>query len=156
MPRQGGTAAPAEGDYLQVTSEHLIYRDDTGAAAFRGRARVSLLEGWLEAGAVEVDLTERTRAVAEVRAAGGVSLSLERDSAGRSTEPVLATADRMTYRPAERVLRLHGERAPASVRRLGRGGGTTTGRLLTYHLDSGALDVESGDQTPGRIRTGGP
>jgi len=156
VPRERATAAPAEGDYLQVFAEHLLFREQTGRALFSGQARVSLREGWMEAREIEVELTAGARDVAEIRANGGVNVGLERDATGRAAEPVLATADRLDYRPAERVIRLHGDQAPASVRRVGGGGGTTTGRQLTYHLDSGALDVESGNQTPGRIRTGGP
>jgi hypothetical protein len=51
------------------------------------------------------------------------------------------------------TIRLLGDRVPASVRRIGQGGGTTTGRVLRYRLDTGTLDVESGEQGPGRIRS---
>jgi hypothetical protein len=69
--------------------------------------------------------------------------------------PFAGTADRLVYRPSESVVLLYGDRSPAAVRRIGEGGGTTTGRVLRYRLDSGSLEVESGEQGSARVRTGG-
>jgi lipopolysaccharide export system protein LptA len=67
--------------------------------------------------------------------------------------PISGTADRLVYKPALASVRLFGDEAPAVVRRIGEGGGTTKGRELHYRLDTGALDVESGEQGSGRIRS---
>ena len=50
---------------------------------------------------------------------------------------------------------LHGDQSPAIVRLTGKGGGTTTGRVLAYRLDLGTLDVDSGGQGAASIRTSG-
>ena len=39
------------------------------------------------------------------------------------------------------------------ARRLGSAGGTTLGRVLRYRLETGTLEVESGEQGPAQIVT---
>ena len=48
---------------------------------------------------------------------------------------------------------LYGLESPAVVRRQGEGGGTTRGRELHYRLDTEALEVISGSQDAGTIRS---
>ena len=60
---------------------------------------------------------------------------------------------RIVYDAASRVLRVFGDKAPATVRSTGPKGGTTVGRVLRYDLDSGALEVESGERNRATIRT---
>jgi hypothetical protein len=68
---------------------------------------------------------------------------------------ISGTADRMSYDPHEATVLLFGDSKPAAVRRIGGGGGTTTGRVLRYHLDLGTLEVDAGELGPARIRTAG-
>jgi lipopolysaccharide transport protein LptA len=154
IPRETGRDAIAEGDYLQIGADALRYEDATGLAVYTGEVRVGLREGWLEAGRVEVQLARESRAIEEVRAFEPVRVEVHRTGAREMDRPLAGTADRLVYRPSEAVVLLFGDRTPATVRRIGEGGGTTTGRVLRYRLDSGSLEVESG-QAPARIRTGG-
>ena len=58
-----------------------------------------------------------------------------------------------SYDATTRVLRVFGDKAPATVRSTGANGGTTVGRVLRYELDSGALEVESGERDRATIQT---
>jgi lipopolysaccharide transport protein LptA len=153
IPRDTTDGAAAEADYVQIGSDRLDYDDAAGLAVYRGEVRVRLAEGWLEAERVEVDLGTAERRIREIQADGAVRLEFQRTSDGALARALNGTADRLVYRPAEATLRLFGERAPAVVRRAGEGGGTTTGRALNYDLETGKLDVESGEQGAGRIKS---
>jgi len=153
IPREGTGSASSEADYLQIGADRLDYTDAEGLAVYVGHVRVRMLEGWLEAEHVEVELSLESRQVEEIRASGAVRVEFHRSSEGKMKRPVSGTADRLLYRPTEATIRLFGDQVPAAVRRIGEGGGTTTGRELHYRVDTGALDVESGEQGPGRIRS---
>jgi lipopolysaccharide transport protein LptA len=153
IPREREGPAAAEGDYLQITADRLDYDDRDGRAVYEGSVRVRLAEGWLEAQRVEVELGQDTRRIRELRARQDVRIEFHRTGEGDLARPITGTADRLVYRPAEASVRLYGEQSPAAVRRIGEGGGTTTGRELHYRVDTGTLDVESGEQGPGRIRS---
>jgi hypothetical protein len=92
--------------------------------------------------------------VAEGRAFDEVRGEFRPPVADGAPQPLGGTADRALYRPTESVVWLYGDRAPATVRRLGGGGGTTTGKALRYRLDLGTLEVESGSR--GTVRIGTP
>jgi lipopolysaccharide transport protein LptA len=153
IPREAKGVAAGEEDFIQISANQLDYDDAHGLAVYVGQVRVRLLEGWLEAERVEVELALESRQVHEVRASNAVRVEFHRTSEGEMARPVSGTADRLLYLPGEASLRLFGEHAPAAVRRIGEGGGTTTGRELHYRVDTGTLDVESGEQGPGRIRS---
>jgi lipopolysaccharide transport protein LptA len=155
IPREPDALAVSEDDYVQIGARELRYDDRAGLARYTGEVRVQLAEGWLEAARVEVELGSGSRRIREVRAAGDVRLEFERNAEGELAEPLSGNADRVVYDPARAAVRLFGDRAPASVRRIGSGGGTTSGRVLAYHLDTGTLDVDAGAQAPARIRTAG-
>jgi len=153
FPRETGLPAAAAADYVQIASDRLDYDDATGLAVYTGEVTARLAEGWLESERVEVLLSAESREIREIRASGSVVLEVHSTSEDEMARPFSGTADRLVYTPAESTLVLYGDQSPAAVRRIGSGGGTTTGRVLTYHLDSGSLDVDSGGQG-GRIRTG--
>jgi lipopolysaccharide transport protein LptA len=153
IPRESNGAAASEEDYIQIGADRLDYDDRNGLAVYVGQVRIRLVEGWLEAERVEVELALDSRQVHEIRASNAVRVEFHRTSEGELARPVSGTADRLVYQPADASVRLFGDQAPAAVRRIGEGGGTTTGRELHYRVDTGALDVESGEQGPGRIRS---
>ncbi len=153
FPREAGSGAATEADYLQIGADRLEYDDGRGLAVYRGHVRVRLAEGWLEAQRVEVDLAADSRRIREIRASESVRIEFHRSSDGEMARPISGTADRLVYHPAESTVVLFGDQAPATVRRIGEGGGTTTGRVLRYRVDAGTLDVESGEQGSGRIRS---
>ncbi len=155
IPRDSGTPAVSADEYLQISAGALVYDDAAGSATYTDAVRVVLAEGWIEANRLELDLPQDSGRVDQVRGFDDVKLELrdaEREDAVRA---VSCSADRIVYKPLEKTVRLFGDRAPASVRRLGEGGETTLGRVLSYRLDQGTLEVESGDQGPARIRTSG-
>lgn len=152
IPRGAGTSV-SSADYLLITANALTYDDRTGQAVYTGQVRVRLFEGWLEAERVEVDLAPENRGIREIRASETVRVEFHRNTEGELARPLSGSADRLVYTPLDATVRLLGEQAPASVRRIGAGGGTTTGRVLRYRLDSGTLEVESGDPGHGRIRS---
>ena len=152
FPRGTGAAA-AESDYLQIAARELSYDDRTGRAVYTGEVRVRLFEGWLEAEMVEIILDRETRAIKEIRAVDRVHIEFHRTSEGKLERPLSGTADRLLYSPEQATIWLYGDQTPPAVRRMGDGGGTTTGRVLSYGLDSGNLEVDSGEQGLGRIRS---
>jgi lipopolysaccharide transport protein LptA len=155
IPREPDVETVSEADYVQIGANELSYDDRAGVALYTGDVRLRLVEGWMEAERVEVALGEASGRVREVRATGAVRLEFQRTAEGEASEPVGGEADRVVYEPKSATVRLYGDHAPASVRRIGAGGGTTSGRVLAYHLDSGTLDVDAGAQSPARIRTSG-
>jgi len=155
IPRYKERAALAEDDYLQIASDRLEYAESSRRAEYVGHVRVRLAEGWMEAERMEVLLSPDGDGVLDVRAYDSVQIEF-RDSEGDGTPTLISgKADRLSYTPADETIRLYGDNAPAAVRRMGEQEGTTTGRVLRYQLDTGALEVDSGDQGPARIRTTG-
>jgi lipopolysaccharide transport protein LptA len=153
FPREAAAAAVSADDYVQILSDALDYDGAGALAVYRGQVRVRFAEGWLEAQRVEVDLGGDERRIREVRAFDDVRLEVHRTAKGSLARPMAGASDRLVYTPPDATLVLFGDRSPASVRRAGDGGGTTTGRVLTYRLDTGTLDVDSGGRGPGRIVT---
>jgi len=153
LPRveTGPTASSA--DYLQVTSERLRYRGREGHAIFDGAVKVRLVEGWLDSQEVDVSLTEGDQTVREILAKGEVRFEFQSPQGEESDPPVTGEGDRVLYEPLKRTVTLYGDRTPAAIRRQTDQGGTTRGRVLRYHLDTGDLEVESGDQDRAKIKT---
>ena len=101
-----------------------------------------------------VELGVEGEGVLEIRAHGDVVFEFRAPGSDGMPRPVTGTGDRLVYDPEGRVMTLYGDRAPAAVRRAdGEGEGTTKGRVLRYHLDTGALEVQSGDSDRARIQT---
>jgi lipopolysaccharide transport protein LptA len=156
IPRQTDSAAVSESDYVQISAELLTYDEGAGLAVYSGNVRLVLVEGWLEAERVEIEMgrTGGNR-IQSMQASDGVRLEFTRTTESDLSDPISGTADRVTYDPMTEIVRLFGDRAPAAIRHTGEGGGTTTGRVLAYRLDLGTLDVDSGDQGSASIRTSG-
>ena len=140
FPRQG--VAAAEADFVQITSERLDYSGSAHRGVYEGQVKVRLSEGRLEGNTLEADLDERG-ATREMRMSGDVRFEMK-PAAGREADgPVTGRGDRVAYSTPERAVRLFGDAFPASVTRGGERGGTTTGRVLRYRLDTGTLEVEA-------------
>ncbi|HKQ61042.1 MAG TPA: LptA/OstA family protein [Candidatus Polarisedimenticolaceae bacterium] len=155
LPRVGAHAASSEADYVQIAADRLDYSGSSRRARYSGHVRVRLAEGWLEAEQLDVDLTAEGGALREARASGDVRLEFREATKAGVPQPVSGRADRATYDPGKQQVWLYGDAAPASVRRMGKAGGTTAGRVLRYDLGLGQLEVDSGGQGPARIRTQG-
>jgi lipopolysaccharide export system protein LptA len=151
-PRLEGRAA-SEADFVQIAAQRLAYRGSSHRAEYTGSVRVRQAEGWLEAPKLIALLAEGGRGVREVQAQDGVRF--EYRAPGEQGVPTTATGDgdRVVYDTGERVLRLFGDKGPATIRNTGPTGGTTVGRVLRYHLDTGALEVESGERDRAIIKT---
>ena len=152
MPRDAAHSA-TEADYVQIGAERLTYRGAAHTAEYEGGVRVRQAEGWLEAPRLVATLAQGGPGLREVQALGGVRF--EYRAPGEHGVPTTATGDgdRGVYDAAARVLRVFGDKGPATVRNTGANGGTTVGRVLRYELDSGALEVESGERDRATIRT---
>jgi lipopolysaccharide transport protein LptA len=150
IPRDAG-AASAEADYVQVVAERLDYDETERIGVYGGRVRASVTEGWLEADRLEVHIGD-AGGVEQILAQGQVRLELRAAGEAGVHDLHVGTGDRLEYDPAERTVRLFGDDAPATVRRLGRPAATTTGRVLHYDLDLGTLQVDPGARSPARIR----
>ena len=152
LPRDA-TRATIEADYVEIAAEDLAYRGAAHIATYEGSVRVRQAEGWLHAPRLVATLAEGGPGMREVEALDGVRF--EYRAQGKAGLPTTATGegDRAVYDAADRVLRVYGDKAPASVRSTGPSGGTTVGRVLRYALDSGALDVESREGDRVTIRT---
>jgi lipopolysaccharide transport protein LptA len=152
MPREA-TRAASEADYVQVGADKLNYRGAAHVAEYDGSVRVRQAEGWLESPHLIVTMNESGPGLKEVQAVRGVHF--EYRSPGEKGVPTTATGegDRAVYDPADHVLRVYGDKAPATVRSTGPNGGTTVGRVLRYDVDTGALEVESGERDRATIRT---
>jgi lipopolysaccharide export system protein LptA len=147
------TRAAGEADFVQIVSERLSYRGSARSAEYAGGVRVRQSEGWLESPHLTARLAESGHGVREVQARDGVKF--EYRAPGDNGIPTTATGDgdRAVYDTQERVLRLFGDKAPATIRNTGANGGTTVGRVLRYHLDTGSLEVESGQRDRATIKT---
>ena len=153
IPRAMDTDALGEADYVQISADSLRYDGSERIAVYENNVRVAILEGWLEADRVEILLTDGDEGgIHEIRAHENVRIEFSDPDADDAPEMIGGTADRAIYVPADRTVRLFGDAKPAMVRRLGSQGATTSGRVLRYQLDEGSLEVESGAQTPARIR----
>jgi lipopolysaccharide transport protein LptA len=152
MPRQAARAA-TEADFVQIGAERLAYRGKAHNATYEGNVRVRQAEGWLQAPRIVATLAENGPGMREVQALEGVRFEY-RTPADRGV-PTTATGDgdRAVYDPVARVLRVFGDTGPATVRSTGPKAGITVGRVLRYDVDSGALEVESGERDRATIRT---
>lgn len=152
LPRaQDGVVS--EADFIHVGAEHLEYRGDQGTATYTGGVRVRQAEGWLESQELLILMAESGEGVREIRASNEIRFEFRAQDDEGLPRPVTGNGDRVIYSPSERVMVLYGDQAPAAVRRGGGKGGTTKGRVLRYHLDSGALTVESGERDRAKIQT---
>ena len=143
----------SEADFIHVGAEHLEYRGDQGTATYTGGVRVRQAEGWLESRELLILLADSGEGVREIRAKDEIRFEFHAQDDEGLPRPVTGNGDRVVYSPSERVMVLYGDQAPAAVRRGGGQGGTTKGRVLRYHLDSGALTVESGERDRAKIQT---
>ena len=152
MPRIAGRAA-SEADFIQVAAERLAYKGSAHAAEYSDHVRVRQAEGWLEAPRLVVALPEAGHGVKDVQAFDGVRFEYRSFGEGGVASTATGESDRAVYDAGERLLRLFGEKGPATVRSTGPRAGTTAGRVLRYHLDTGALEVESGERDRAVIKT---
>jgi lipopolysaccharide transport protein LptA len=152
LPRREG-AAVSEADYVQVVADSLDYRGREGTAAYMGHVRLRQAEGWLDAARLDATLAPGG-GLERALASGDVSFEFRANREGRPQQAT-GKGDRAQYLPGESLVRLFGDRAPATVRRDAPQGGMTEGRVLRYRLDSGVLEVESGARDRGRIETSG-
>jgi lipopolysaccharide export system protein LptA len=152
MPRASGNAA-SDADYLQITAERLTYRGTAHTAEYDGTVRVRQSEGWLEAPHLTAILRERGGGLLEAKADGGVRFEYRAPGAQGIPTTVTGEGDRLTYETDARLVRIFGDKAPATVRGTGANQGTTVGRVLRYQLDTGGLEVESGERDRATIKT---
>jgi lipopolysaccharide export system protein LptA len=155
VPRGGVAGVASESDYVQIGADRLDYRDAERLGEFTGGVRLRLLEGWMEAERMVIRLAQAGGGIDEIRSFDTVRFEFRRPVAGGPPELTSGATDRLRYSPLERTVWLYGDSSPATVRRSGDSAGTTTGRVLRYQLDSGALEVDSGEQGPARILTSG-
>jgi lipopolysaccharide transport protein LptA len=147
-------ASVSEADYVQVTAEALDYNGKEGAAGYRHNVRLRQKEGSLQAQRLDALLQSGGR-LKEALASQDVSFEYRHPREDGTVEVAKGKADRAQYLPGDSLIRLFGDRAPATVRKEGTQSGTTEGRVLRYRLDSGVLEVESGARDRGRIETSG-
>jgi lipopolysaccharide transport protein LptA len=134
-----------EADHVLVTADRLTYDEASAVAHYAGGVRVRVAEGWMEAGKVDVRVAREGGAIEELRASEAVELELRSAESG---EPVVGRADELVYRPADESVVLLGHDAPAEARQADR---ATLGRVLTYHLDDGTMQVQSGASGTARL-----
>jgi lipopolysaccharide export system protein LptA len=152
VPRAEARAA-TEADYVQIGAERLSYRGAAHTAEYDGDVRVRQAEGWLKAPHLVATLADGGPGLREVQALRGVRF--EYRAPGERGVPTTATGDgdRAVYDTAARVLRVFGDKGPATIRSTGAKAGITVGRVLRYELDTGALEVESGERDRATIQT---
>jgi len=125
-----------------------------GNAAYDGRVRVRLLEGWLEAPHLEGSFAESGGGgLKTATATGGVRFEFRARSAAGGLTTATGKGDRAVFEAAGRVLRLFGDQGAATIVATGEKPGSTSGRVLRYELETGALEVESGDRDRAVIKT---
>jgi lipopolysaccharide export system protein LptA len=153
IPRQAAAPAATEADFVMIGSERLAYRGKAHNATYEGNVRVRQAEGWLQAPRLVATLAESGPGMREVQALDGVRF--EYRTPGDRGVPTTATGDgdRAIYDTVGRILRVFGDTGPATVRSTGPKGGITVGRVLRYEVDSGALEVESGERDRATIQT---
>ena len=124
--------------------------------ASSGDARIRQSEGWLQAQRLEVELRAGdVDGIEQIRGFDEVRFEYRTTDEDGAPTPVSGEGDRVVYTPEQRLVRLFGDRAPATVRRAAAGGGNASGRVLVYRLDVGSIQIESGDQDSVRIITSG-
>jgi lipopolysaccharide transport protein LptA len=153
LPRSTQREGVSTSDYIQILADKLDYSEIENLAIFEGSVRMLLEEGWLEADRIEVAISRLAGDIERIEALGQVKLEFREPQDQGVPEVMSGSADRLTYLPQAASILLYGEDQPASIRRMGEGGATTTGRVLRYQLDLGTLEVDSGDTGPMRIIT---
>jgi lipopolysaccharide transport protein LptA len=152
MPRSAEGAAAA-GDFVQVSSEKLDYSGVSGRGVYTGSVKIRLGEGWMESARLEIDVSKETSEVDEARAFDGIRMEFRSAAKdGKPASTMSGEGDRVVYTPGDQLVRLFGDKRPATMRRSGENGGTTSGRVLRYRLDLGTLEVESGERDRAKIR----
>ena len=152
MPREAARAA-TESDFVQIGAERLSYRGKAHTAEYKGNVRVRQAEGWLQAPRIVATLAEGGPGLREVQALEGVRFEYRTPSDRGVPTTATGDGDRAVYDTVARVLRVFGDTAPATVRSTGPKGGVTVGRVLRYDVETGALQVESGERDRATIRT---
>jgi lipopolysaccharide export system protein LptA len=154
MPREAG-AALRESDYVQVTSDKLAYRGgDSKHAAYDGKVRVRMSEGWLEAPHLEGAFGETGGSgLKTATATGGVRFEFRSRSGSGALTTATGGGDRAVFEAAGRTILLFGDQGAATIVATGEKPGSTSGRVLRYELETGALEVESGDRDRATIKT---
>jgi lipopolysaccharide transport protein LptA len=152
MPREAARAA-TESDFVQIGAERLSYRGKAHTAEYEGNVRVRQAEGWLQAPRIVATLAEGGPGLREVQALEGVRFEYRTPSDRGVPTTATGDGDRAVYDTVARVLRVFGDTAPATVRSTGPKGGVTVGRVLRYDVETGALQVESGERDRATIRT---
>ena len=150
------TEAGAPPEYVEIAAAEMTYRDSERTATYTGSVRVRQVDGMMEAERLDVVLEQDEGKVRVVRAEGDVRVEYRHAPAAGEAIRAVGRSDRAEYVPAERAVRLFGDRRPASVERLGRGGVVTRGKVLLYRLESGAVEVEAGDANRATIKTSAP
>ncbi|MDH3627858.1 MAG: hypothetical protein OES25_09410 [Acidobacteriota bacterium] len=154
FPRREDQPGTAAEDFIQIVADTLNFSDAQRRAVYEGHVRVRLTEGWVETTRLEADLLE-DGGIEEIRGLGAVRLEFRRPSdEGEDEEWIHGNADRLVYVPADETIVLYGDTTPATVTQVG--AGESRARVLRYRLDSGQLEVDSGDSDHGSIRTGEP
>jgi lipopolysaccharide export system protein LptA len=154
LPRERQGSGVNESDYIQISGEELDFSGAENRAEVRGGVRIRVDEGWMESRRMEILLSPGDNAIEEIRCLEEVRLEFREPTDDEMPELVTGEGDRVVYRLADDSVTLFGDDAPAAVRRAG-GGGTTTGRALIYRLGAGTLEVDTGAQGGGHIRTSG-
>ncbi len=152
MPREAASAA-TDADYVQIGAERLAYRGKAHTAEYEGNVRVRQAEGWLQAPRLVATLAEGGPGLREVQALEGVRFEYRTPSDQGVPTTATGAGDRAVYDTVARVLRVFGDTSPATVRSSGPKGGVTIGRVLRYDVESGALEVESGERDRATIQT---
>jgi lipopolysaccharide transport protein LptA len=151
IPRLAANAV-SQSEYIQVSSGELDYHGSERRAVFTGQVRVRQAEGWMESERLEVDLNEGGGGIRMLRAYRDVRIEYRAPSGEGVPEPINGTADRVEYTPSDSLVRLFGDETFATVSRSGE---KAEGRVLRYQLDTGRIDVESGETDRAKIRTSG-
>ncbi len=138
VPREEGRAVSGA-DFVQVSAAILDYSGRAKVATYENDVRIQLEEGWIESARVEVQL-DPSGSLLEIRTFEETRFEFRQED-GR--QPVSGSGDRAVYRTAAGKVTLYGEKTPATIDRGDQG--VTRGRVLTYSLEDGTLEVDSGD-----------
>jgi len=142
-----------QSDYVEISADALDYSGAERRAVYEGSTTVRMAEGWVEGATLEVVLDDAGKDLRELVVRGSVRFEMRApDRSG--TIPVSGKGDRLVYTPGDHLIRLIGVEGPASVTRSGEQGGTTTGRVLRYRLDTGTLAVEAEERERTEVRSG--
>ncbi|GEM_PF-3397852 len=149
------TDSLVDADFGYVTGDHLVYTGETRIAFWTGSIHVRQDEGWMEADRLKADLSGESGGLRRLHAEGNVRLEYRVRSEKGIPEPVQGDSDRADYDPATRIVRLFGDQKQATLRKSGKDALTLAGRILRYHLENGAIEVEKGVSGTSTIRTSG-